>query len=136
MRSAAYLNEDSIGASTRCAPATRRRSWSGAVSLAMRLVMSAALLAIIIQAAIRSSAPDPQYLITGAYGMADIIRPRMPPRSARSDTGMVDGASRPSILFPGIFGTVGDVIMALRSRLSRPPMWTPSRFALLHRRAA
>jgi phosphonate transport system permease protein len=60
------------------APQLAERSWSGAVSLALRLVLVLALLAIIIQAAIVVRA-RPQDLITGAYGMADIIRRAMPP---------------------------------------------------------
>ena len=66
------------------APQLAERSWSGAVSLALRLVLGVALLAIVVQAAIVVRA-RPQDLITGAYGMADIIRRAMPPDFAKID---------------------------------------------------
>jgi ABC-type phosphate/phosphonate transport system permease subunit len=55
-------------------------------------------------------------LITGAYGMADIIRRAMPPDFAKID--MVWWPALETIDL-GIFGTVGGVIMAFAARGSR-----------------
>ena len=60
------------------APQLAERSWTEALSLALRIVVVLALVAIVVQAAIVVRA-RPQDLITGAYGMADIIRRAMPP---------------------------------------------------------
>ena len=73
------------------APQLAERSWSGAVSLALRLVLVLALLAIVVQAAIVVRA-RPQDLITGAYGMADIIRRAMPPDFGKIDMVWLAGA--------------------------------------------
>ena len=104
------------------APKFTERSWSGAVSLALRLVLVLALLAIIIQAAIVVRA-RPQDLITGAYGMADIIRRAMPPDFSKID--MVWWPALETIDL-GIFGTVGGVIMALPLAVLIVPSILPS----------
>ena len=105
------------------APKFTERSWSGAVSLALRLVLVLALLAIIIQAAIVVRA-RPQDLITGGYGMADIIRRAMPPDFSKID--MVWWPALETIDL-GIFGTVGGVIMALPLAVLAAANVTPSR---------
>jgi phosphonate transport system permease protein len=103
------------------APQLAERSWSGAVSLALRLVLVLALLAIIIQAAIVVRA-RPQDLITGAYGMADIIRRAMPPDFSKIDM----------VWWPALetidLGTVGGVIMALPLAVLAAANVTPSRY--------
>jgi hypothetical protein len=60
------LNLDAAG------PQLAERSWAEAFRLALRFVLALALIAIVFQAAIVVRA-RPQDLITGAYGMADII---------------------------------------------------------------
>ena len=65
-------------------PRLVERSWAGALSLALRLVLILMLLAIVAQAAIVVRA-RPQDLITGAHGMADIIRRAMPPDFGKID---------------------------------------------------
>ena len=105
------------------APQLAERSWSGAVSLALRLVLLVALLAIVVQAAIVVRA-RPQDLITGAYGMADIIRRAMPPDFSKID--MVWWPALETIDL-GIFGTVGGVIMALPLAVLAAANVTPSR---------
>jgi phosphonate transport system permease protein len=91
--------------------------------LALRLVLVLALLAIIIQAAIVVRA-RPQDLITGAYGMADIIRRAMPPDFSKID--MVWWPALETIDL-GIFGTIGGVIMALPLAVLAAANVTPSR---------
>jgi phosphonate transport system permease protein len=100
------------------------RSWSGALSLALRLVLLLALALIIIQSAYVVEA-RPQDLITGAKGMADIIRRAMPP----------DFAEINKIWWPtletvdiAIFGTVGGVLMALPLAILAAENVTPSRY--------
>jgi hypothetical protein len=66
------------------APQLAERGWTEAISLALRLVLALALVAIVVQAAIVVRA-RPQDLITGAYGMADIIRRAMPPDFGKID---------------------------------------------------
>ena len=97
------------------APQLAERSWSEAVSLALRLVLVLALVAIVVQAAIVVRA-RPQDLITGAYGMADIIRRAMPPDFAKID--MVWWPALETIDL-GIFGTVGGVDHGFAARGSR-----------------
>jgi phosphonate transport system permease protein len=106
------------------APQLAERSWSEAVSLALRIVLVLALLAIVIQAAIVVRA-RPQDLITGAYGIADIIRRAMPPDFAKID--MVWWPALETIDL-GIFGTVGGVIMALPLAVLAAANVTPSRY--------
>ena len=99
------------------APQLGERRWSGAVSLALRLVLVVALLAIVVQAAIVVRA-RPQDLITGACGMADIIRRAMPPDFSK--IGMVWWPALETIDL-GIFGTVGGSSWLCRSRFSPRP---------------
>ena len=100
------------------------RSWTGATRLALRVVLVLALLAIVVQAAIVVRA-RPQDLITGAYGMADIIRRAMPP-----DFGKIDVVWWPALetIDLAIFGTLGGVIMALPLAILAAANVTPSRF--------
>jgi len=108
----------------RAAPQLAERSWSGAFSLALRLVLVMALLAIVVQAAIVVRA-RPQDLVTGAHGMADIIRRAMPPDFSKIE--MVWWPALETIDL-GIFGTVGGVIMALPLAVLAAANVTPSRF--------
>jgi phosphonate transport system permease protein len=106
------------------APQLAERTWTEALGLALRLVLALALLAIVVQAAIVVRA-RPQDLITGAYGMADIIRRAMPP-----DFGKIDMVWWPTIetIDLAIFGTVGGVIMALPLEMLAAVNVTPSRY--------
>jgi phosphonate transport system permease protein len=105
------------------APQLAERSWTGALSLAFRLVLALALVAIVVQAAIVVRA-RPQDLITGAYGMADIIRRAMPP-----DFGKIGMLWWPALetIDLAIFGTLGGVIMALPLAILAAINVTPSR---------
>jgi len=105
-------------------PRLIERSWGGALSLALRLVLLLALILIVIQSALVVHA-RPQDLVTGAYGMADIIRRAMPP----------DFAEINKIWWPtletvdiAIFGTVGGVIMATPLAILAAINVTPSRY--------
>ncbi|MBV8337637.1 MAG: phosphonate ABC transporter, permease protein PhnE, partial [Alphaproteobacteria bacterium] len=106
------------------APRLADRNWAEAVRLALRFVGLLALLAIVVQAAIVVRA-RPQDLITGAYGMADIIRRAMPP-----DFGKIDMVWWPALetIDLGIFGTLGGVIMALPLAVLAAANVTPSRY--------
>jgi phosphonate transport system permease protein len=106
------------------APQLAERSWTEAVSLALRVALALALVAIIAQAAIVVRA-RPQDLVTGAYGMADIIRRAMPP-----DFGKIDIVWWPALetIDLGIFGTLGGIIMALPLAILAAANVTPSRF--------
>ena len=105
-------------------PQLAERSWSEAVRLALRIALVVALLAIIIQAAIVVRA-RPQDLITGAYGMADIIRRAMPP-----DFGKIDMVWWPALetIDLAIFGTLGGVILALPLAVLAAVNVSPSRW--------
>jgi phosphonate transport system permease protein len=105
-------------------PQLVERSWTEALSLALRLVLVLALVAIVVQAAIVVRA-RPQDLITGAYGMADIVRRAMPPDFSKID--MVWWPTLETIDL-GIFGTLGGVIMALPLAILAATNVTPSRY--------
>jgi phosphonate transport system permease protein len=106
------------------APQLAERSWTEAFRSALRLMLALALVAIVVQAAIVVRA-RPQDLITGAYGMADIIRRAMPP-----DFGKIDMVRWPALetIDLGIFGTLGGIIMALPLAVLAAANLTPSRF--------
>jgi len=106
------------------APQLAERSWTEAFRSALRLMLALALVAIVVQAAIVVRA-RPQDLITGAYGMADIIRRAMPP-----DFGKIDMVWWPALetIDLGIFGTLGGIIMALPLAVLAAANLTPSRF--------
>ncbi|HTZ37206.1 MAG TPA: phosphonate ABC transporter, permease protein PhnE [Stellaceae bacterium] len=105
------------------APSLAQRGWGGALALALRLTLLIALVLIVVQAALVVQA-RPQDLITGAKGMADIIRRAMPP----------DFSELNKIWWPtletvdiAIFGTVGGVVMALPLAVLAAENVTPSR---------
>jgi phosphonate transport system permease protein len=104
-------------------PQLAERGWAGAVSLALRLVLVLALVAIVVQSAIVVQA-RPQDLITGTYGMADIIRRAVPPDFSRLHT--VWWAALETIDI-AIFGTLGGVVMALPLAILAAANVTPSR---------
>jgi phosphonate transport system permease protein len=99
------------------------RDWTGAIGVALRTVCAVGLLLIVIQAAIVVRA-RPQDLITGAYGMADIIRRAMPPDFAKIDMVWWPGLETIDL---AIFGTVGGVIMAVPLAVLAAVNVTPSR---------
>ena len=105
-------------------PRLVERNWAGACGLGLRLVLALLLLAIVVQAAIVVHA-RPQDLITGARGMADIIRRAVPP-----DFGKIDMVWWPALetIDLAIFGTVGGVIMALPLAILAAVNVTPSRY--------
>jgi len=105
-------------------PQLAERSWTEAFSQALRLVLALALVAIAVQAAIVVRA-RPQDLITGAYGMADIVRRAMPPDFAKID--MVWWPALETIDL-AIFGTLGGVIMAMPLAILAAVNVTPSRW--------
>ena len=105
-------------------PPLVERRWAGALRLALRLVLVLILLAIVVQAAIVVRA-RPQDLITGAHGMADIIRRAVPPDFSKTD--MVWWPALETIDL-AIFGTVGGVIMALPLAILAAVNVTPSRY--------
>ena len=106
------------------APQLAERSWTVALSLALRLVLALVLVGIVLQAAIVVRA-RPQDLITGAYGMADIIRRAMPP-----DFGKIDMVWWPALetIDLAIFGTLGGVILALPLAVLAAVNVSPSRW--------
>jgi len=120
------LNLDAAG------PQLAERSWVESLSLALRLVLALALVGIVVQASIVVRA-RPQDLITGAYGMADIIRRAMPPDFAKID--MVWWPALETIDL-AIFGTVGGVIMALPLAILAAVNVTPSRYLYYAARGA
>ncbi len=99
------------------------RGWGGAAALALRLVALLALVLIVFQAALVVHA-RPQDLITGAYGMADIIHRAMPP-----DFSAVSKVWWPTLetVDIAIFGTAGGIVMALPLAILAAANVTPSR---------
>jgi phosphonate transport system permease protein len=106
------------------APRLVERGWTGAISLALRLVALFALILIVVQSALVVQA-RPQDLVTGAYGMADIIRRAVPPDF--SEIGKVWWPTLETIDI-AIFGTVGGVVLALPLAILAAVNVTPSRY--------
>src|ERR1700691_1638748 len=104
-------------------PQITDRGWGGAFTLALRLVALLALVLIVFQAALVVHA-RPQDLITGAYGMADIIHRAMPP-----DFSAVSKVWWPTLetVDIAIFGTAGGIVMALPLAILAAANVTPSR---------
>jgi phosphonate transport system permease protein len=105
------------------APRLPTRDWPGAFSLALRVVAVLGFVLIVVQSAIVVQA-RPQDLITGAKGMADIIRRATPP----------DFASINLVWWPAletvdiaIFGTLGGVVLAVPLAILAAANVTPSR---------
>jgi phosphonate transport system permease protein len=93
------------------------------LGLALRLPMMLALVAIVVQSAIVVQA-RPQDLVTGVFGMADIIRRATPP----------DFASINLVWWPtletidiAIFGTLGGIVLAVPLAVLAAVNVTPSR---------
>jgi phosphonate transport system permease protein len=105
------------------APRLEDRGWSGALALAMRVVAAILLVLVVVQSAIVVQA-RPQDLVTGAYGMADIIRRAMPPDFANIN--MIWWPTLETIDI-AIFGTLGGVIMAMPLAILAAENVTPSR---------
>jgi phosphonate transport system permease protein len=105
-------------------PALPTRDWPGALALALRMVAVLAFVAIVVQSAIVVQA-RPQDLITGVYGMADIIRRATPPDFAR--IGLVWWPALETIDI-AIFGTLGGVILAVPLAILAAENVTPSRY--------
>jgi phosphonate transport system permease protein len=99
------------------------RGWAGALALTLRLTALLALVLIVLQSAFVVHA-RPQDLITGAFGMADIIRRAIPP-----DFSEINKIWWPTLetVDIAIFGTVGGVILALPLAVLAAENVTPSR---------
>ncbi len=100
-------------------------AWRGALTTALRCVMTLLGIAIAVQALIVVEA-RPQDLITGIHGMADLIRRAVPP----------DFSKLPSAFWPtlqtvdiALFGTFVGVVIALPLALLAAVNMTPSRYA-------
>ena len=91
---------------------------------AARIVTLILVLIVVVQSLIVVQA-RPQDLITGAHGMADILRRSMPP-----DFSSIDKTLWPSLetIDIAIFGTLAGVIMALPLAVIAAANVTPSRF--------
>jgi phosphonate transport system permease protein len=109
--------------SAAAAPQLEERGWLGALALALRVVLLLALVAIVVQSAIVVHA-RPQDLITGAVGMADIIRRASPPDFANINLVWWPALETVDI---AIFGTLGGVILALPLAILAAINVTPSR---------
>jgi phosphonate transport system permease protein len=105
------------------APGLVERGWGGALSLTLRLILLIGLVLIVLQSALVVHA-RPQDLITGVYGMADIIRRAMPP-----DFGEINKIWWPTLetVDIAIFGTIGGVVMAVPLAVLAADNVTPSR---------
>jgi phosphonate transport system permease protein len=106
------------------APRLVERSWGSALTVALRLILLLAVVLIVLQSALVVHA-RPQDLITGAYGMADIIRRAIPP-----DFGEIGKIWWPTLetVDIAIFGTIGGVVMAVPLAVLAAENVTPSRF--------
>jgi phosphonate transport system permease protein len=105
------------------APFLPRRGWAGALGLALRLLAIVVLALIVVQSAIVVQA-RPQDLVTGAFGMADIIRRATPPDFAK--VGLVWWPALETVDI-AIFGTLGGVVLALPLAILAAANVTPSR---------
>ena len=100
------------------------RSWGGVLRLALRLVLLLALILIVFQSALVVHA-RPQDLVTGAKGMADIIRRAWPPDF--DEVGKIWWPTLETVDI-AIFGTVGGVILALPLAVLAAENVSPSRY--------
>jgi phosphonate transport system permease protein len=112
-------------------PPLAERGWPDAFGLALRLVMLLLLVLVVVQSAIVVQA-RPQDLVTGAYGMADIIRRAMPPDFAKINAVWWPALETVDI---AIFGTLGGVAMALPLAILAAINVTPSRYLYYAARA-
>ena len=101
-----------------------QRGWPGALILALRIVVLLALVLIVVQSAIIVHA-RPQDLVTGAYGMADIIRRATPPDFSKLNLVWWPALETIDI---AIFGTLGGVAMAVPLAILAAVNVTPSRY--------
>jgi len=95
----------------------------GALANATRIVLILAALLVVVQATAVVHA-RPQDLITGAHGMADIIRRAMPPDFSKLGSELWPTLETIDI---AIFGTLAGVIMALPLAVLAAANVTPSR---------
>jgi phosphonate transport system permease protein len=99
------------------------RGWAGAFGMGLRLVLILVLVLLVAQSAIVVQA-RPQDLITGAYGMADIIRRSMPPDFAQLGAVWWPALETVDI---AIFGTIAGVVLALPLAILAATNVAPSR---------
>jgi phosphonate transport system permease protein len=100
-----------------------RRGWGGAPGLALRFLVLLALVAIVAQSAIVVQA-RPQDLVTGVFGMADIIRRATPPDFAAINLVWWPVLETVDI---AIFGTLGGIVLAVPLAVLAAVNVTPSR---------
>jgi phosphonate transport system permease protein len=107
------------------AHASNARNWGGAVTIAIRCVLTLLGIAVVVQTFIVVEA-RPSDLITGVHGMADLIRRAVPP----------DFSKLPSAIWPtvqtvdiALFGTMVGIVLALPLAILAASNITPSRFA-------
>jgi phosphonate transport system permease protein len=104
-------------------PRLAERGWAASLALALRAVILLLLVLVVVQSAIVVHA-RPQDLVTGVFGMADIIRRAMPPDFAKIDLVWWPALETVDI---AIFGTLGGIIMALPLAILAAENVTPSR---------
>jgi phosphonate transport system permease protein len=104
-------------------PRLSERGWADALYLGLRLVLLLALALIVVQSVIVVRA-RPQDLITGAHGMADIIRRSIPP-----DFSQIGSVWWPTLetIDIAIFGTLGGIVLAVPLAILAATNVTPSR---------
>ena len=105
------------------APQLVERGWPGAIGRALRILVVLVLILVVVQSAVVVHA-RPQDLITGAVGMADMVRRAMPPDFAKLDRVWWPALETVDI---AIFGTFGGVVMALPLAILAAENVTPSR---------
>ena len=98
-------------------------TWATALSNAGRAVGAVVVALVVVQALIVVQA-RPQDLITGAHGMADIIRRATPPDFSKIDTALWPTLETVDL---AIFGTLAGVILAVPLAVLAAANVTPSR---------
>ena len=115
------------------AAAQRRRggAWAVALAVAVRCVLGLLAIAIVVQMLVVVEA-RPQDLLTGAHGMADLIRRAMPP-----DFAQLPAAAWPTLqtIDIALFGTMMGITLAVPLALLAAANMTPSRYAYYAARA-
>lgn len=99
------------------------RGWAAPLASAFRIVLVLAAILVVVQSLIVVEA-RPQDLVTGIYGMADIIRRATPPDFSRLDAALWPTLETVDI---AIFGTLVGVILATPLAVLAAANVTPSR---------
>ncbi|MFI4988467.1 MAG: PhnE/PtxC family ABC transporter permease, partial [Alphaproteobacteria bacterium] len=99
------------------------KGWPGPLASAGRIVLILAGLLVVIQSLIVVQA-RPQDLVTGVFGMADILRRAMPPDFSKTYETLWPALETVDI---ALFGTIAGVILALPLAVLAAANVTPSR---------